>query len=557
MKRQLEQLSDKEYDILVIGGGIFGLFIAWDGALRGLSVALIDKGDFGGATSSNSLRIIHGGFRHLQSLDLWNSRRSIKEQRIFMKLAPHLVSPMPVIIPMYSNNFLKNKSFAAAVRVYDLLGIGLGESKQSGLEKFNNRVISREECIKMIPDIEKNNLSGGILFTDCQLSNSERLSIQVASSAFKEGAHLANYVEALSLIIKDNKVKGAAVRDNLTGDEFEIRARVTVNSTGPWLNHLLSRLDNDYSVEGYGILKAFNVLINRDLTNGYALGLNSQINSPEKANLLSKSSRYLFITPWNGKSLIGTEYLLSNLDPDNFKVTREEISSFLDDINTSYPAVSLKTDDVEFVYGGFVPTYLDRNGKAKIGIKNHIHDHEKEQGLSGLFSATGNKYTEARIVAQKTVDLVIRKMGKTLRPSNAESTTLNCNKFDELEDYLNREIDKNKGLLHPSQTRKLIYTYGAAYGGVLKYIDRSKAGHLNNIDNDSLIKSQIIYAIKEEMAQKLTDVIFRRTNLGLNFENLQNNLTQYSRIMAKELNWDDSRIKMEEDEVISRFKIFN
>jgi len=241
MKRQLEQLSDNEYDILVIGGGIFGLFIAWDAALRGLSVALIDKADFGGATSSNSLRIIHGGFRHLQSFDFRNVRRSIREQRIFMKFAPHLVNPMPALIPLYSNNFLRKKCFAAALGIYDLLGIGLSESKESGFNKFNNRVIPREECIKLIPDIEKSNLSGGIGFTDCQLSNSERLSVQVADSAFKKGAHLANYVEALDLIIKDNRVKGAAVRDNLTGDEFNIRAGCTVNSSGPWLNHLLPR----------------------------------------------------------------------------------------------------------------------------------------------------------------------------------------------------------------------------------------------------------------------------------------------------------------------------
>jgi len=324
---------------------------------------------------------------------------------------------------------------------------------------------------------------------------------------------------------------------------LEIRARVTVNSSGPWLNHLLSRLDNDSYVEGYGVSKAFNVLINRDLTNGYALGLNSQINSPEKANLLSKSSRYIFITPWNGKSLIGTEHLSSDLEPDNFKVTREEISSFLDDIYTSYPAASLKTDDVEFVYGGFIPTYLGRDGKAKIGIKNHIHDHEKEQGLSGLFSATGTKYTEARIVAQKTVDLIIRKMGKTLRPSNTKSTMLSCNKIDELNRYLNQEIDKNKGLLHPSITRRLIHTYGASYQEVLRYMDQYESGYLSETDEDTLIKSQIVYAIKEEMAQKLTDVIFRRTDLGLNFENLKNNLREYTKIMAKELNWNDSIIK--------------
>jgi len=277
-----------------------------------------------------------------------------------MKFAPHLVSPMPVIIPLYGNNFLRKKSFAAAVKIYDLLCTGFGESNESGLEKFNNRVISREECIKLIPDIKKNNLNGGIIFSDCQLSNSERLTIKIAHSAFKAGAYLANYVEALELINKDNTVKGAVVRDNLTGDKFHIRAGCTVNSSGPWLNHLISHLHVDTSVKTFGISKAFNVLINRDITNGHALGLHTQIKSRDKANLLSKSPRYLFITPWNGKSLIGTEHLSSDLEPDNFKVTQEEISSFLDDINAAYPAASLKTDDVEFVYGGFIPTHLDR-----------------------------------------------------------------------------------------------------------------------------------------------------------------------------------------------------
>ncbi len=514
MKRQLEQLSDKEYDILVIGGGILGLFIAWDAALRGLSVALIDKGDFGGATSSNSLRIIHGGFRHLQSLDFRKVRRFMREQRIFMKLAPHLVRPMPVIIPIYSNNFLRKKSFAAAIRIYDLLGIGLGVSKEIDSKKYSNRIISREECIEKIPDIEKNNLSGGIIFTDCQLSNSERFSIQVAASAFREGANLANYAEAIGLIIEDKRVKGAIVKDNLGGDEFEIRSRCTVNASGPWLNSLLATIDNDTSVKDFGNSRAFNLSIKKELTNGCALGLQGPINNRYEANLFSKDSRYLFITPWNDKSLIGTEYLPSNLEPDNFKVTREEIYSFIDEINTLFPSASLKSEDVEFVYGGYVPTYKGRDGMTKIGIKKYIHDHEKYHGLSGLLSARGLKYTEARIVAQETVDLVIRKIGKSFRPSITESTPLYCAEFN-------------------------------------------KSGHdINNqINDDNLIKTQIDYAIKEEMAQKLTDVIFRR--LTLNFDDIKSNLSQYSRIMAKELNWDDSKIKKEEDEVSSKFSIFH
>ena len=146
MKRQLEKFTEREYDLLVIGGGIFGLFIAWDGALRGLSVALIDKGDFGGATSSNSLRIIHGGFRYLESLDLFNARKFIKEQRIFMKLAPRLVKPMPVLIPIYNDNFLKKSSYKAALKIYDMLSSSIGDSADIISNQFSNRYISKDEC---------------------------------------------------------------------------------------------------------------------------------------------------------------------------------------------------------------------------------------------------------------------------------------------------------------------------------------------------------------------------------------------------------------------------
>ena len=368
----------------------------------------------------------------------------------------------------------------------------------------------------MVPNLKEDGLNGAILFNDCQLSNSERLCIQIANSTFEAGAHLANYLEAIELINEDNRIKGATVRDNLSGDKFEIRAKITVNSSGPWLNHLLSGIDNNSTINGLGNSKAFNILINRDLTNGYALGLNTQIKNPDIAKLLSKSSRYLFVTPWDGKSLIGTEHLPSDLEPDNFKVTREEVSSFLEDINSSYPASSIQTEDVEYVYGGFIPTSSDSYGNYKIGIKDQIHDHERVQGLGGLLSVSGNKYTEARIVAEESVDLIMNKIGKSFRPSITESTPLYCAEFNKLGHDIN-----------------------------------------NQINDDNLIKTQIDYAIKEEMAQKLTDVIFRRTDLGLNFENLQKKITHYSRIMAKELNWDDSRIKMEEDEVISRFKIFH
>jgi glycerol-3-phosphate dehydrogenase len=168
MKRELYRLSENEYDLLVIGGGVFGLFIAWDAALRGLSVALVDKSDFGSGTSSNSMRIMHGGFRYLRFFDLRSARRHIREQAVFRRMAPHLVHPMPVMIPVYGN-FLRKESLAVAVRVYSILATRLSRTRSIGRAELENRALSAKECMEIIPSLKHLNLKGGIIFTDCQI----------------------------------------------------------------------------------------------------------------------------------------------------------------------------------------------------------------------------------------------------------------------------------------------------------------------------------------------------------------------------------------------------
>ena len=553
MKRELHRLSEKEYDLLVIGGGIFGLFLAWDAALRGLSVALADKSDFGSGTSSNSLRIIHGGFRHLRSFDLRNARRCIREQAIFMNMAPHLVRPMPVMIPVYGNHILRKESLAAAVRVYNLLGSGLTGTRSMYSVKFENRALSGKECMEIIPGLEHNNLRGGIVFTDCQLSDSERFTLEVAVSASKEGADLANYLEVVELLKDDTGVRGAKVKDNLTGDNFEIRARFIVNASGPWLIGLLNRLGNNAFTRQYGISRAFNLLVDRQLTAGCALGLYRRIQNRDTAGLLSRNSRYLFIMPWNTGSLIGTEHLTSSSEPDNFYITEEESSSFLNEINDSFPSASLKMENIAFVYGGYIPTRIDGNGRARIENKNRILDHGQERGMKGLISVIGVKLSDARIVAEKTIDTVLRKMGKAHCPSKTESTVLSCAGYGEPEYYINEEITKNDPRLDPSFTRKLIYAYGSSYREVLKCADPAPERESEMFDGRSVIKARIIYAIKEEMAGKLSDVVFRRTDLGLNIANIKSNLDEYAEIMARELGWGELRVKEEKNEIRSKF----
>lgn len=514
MKRKIENLKNMEFEVLIIGGGILGLFIAWDAALRGLSVALIDKGDFGGETSSNSLRIIHGGLRHIQSLDLRVASRFKREQSIFMNLAPDLVKPMPVIIPLYNKSSLIKYPLDIALRTYELLGTGLKSPYNGVIKKFTHKVLTRDECINMLPNINKEKLSGGFLFTDCQITNSERFSMLIASLACIQGASLANYVGATELITKGGRVIGARARDTITGEEFEIRSKYTVNASGPWINSLLPNKVKESSRYSSGNLKAFNIAVSRDLTKGYVLGLKSKIDDPYLQTLFSRSSRYLFITPWRGKSLIGTQYIEADTGPDNINITRDEISAFLENINNYYPSAKLSYKDVEYIYRGYVPTYPLGEGQDRIGIKTQVYDHEKKEGISGILSVRGSKYTDARIVAEECVDLILKKNGKKYTPSLTAVADAHSNSYS---------LSENGLEVESSETTS--------------------------------ISSLVINAINNEMALKLSDVVFRR--LDLNYYDIKQNLEQYSGIMAKELNWDEDRIKSERREVISRLSLPN
>lgn len=552
MKRETEELARSEFDVLIIGGGILGLFIARDAARRGLSVALVERGDFGGETSSNSLRIIHGGYRYLQSLDISKTRKYIREQRIFMNMAPHLVRPMPVVVPFYDSNFVIKSALKASLKLYEILGKGLGVPEPDSCHGMQNGIIGAAECEEAFPWIRKKDLAFGLRFTDCQMTDSERFSLQVAASAFGDGARLANYVQATGLIIKDNKVLGVTAKDLAGGGDFEIRAGITVNSSGPWLNSLLYECGSISPVLRTGNVRAFNLLLNKALNASYALGLKNRISESGTRDLFSRESRYLFVTPWNGRSLIGTQYLSVDDEPVDFKVSGEQITQFLDDINTGSDQLTLKTEDVEHVYSGYIPTYRDNDGKHKIGVLNSIYDHQSLDGTDGLISARGSKYTESRLIAERVTDLVITKTGGSHRVSDAGPVNAAEGKRFDYEQFIARESEKNSGMLSPDMTRRLILTYGLSYKDSLQYTGNNENRPNMELPEQSVTRSRIIHAVRNEMALTLGDLVFRR--LGLNHEEIKANLADYAILMGEEMDWDMERIKSEKKEVLARLE---
>jgi glycerol-3-phosphate dehydrogenase len=584
MRRDLDQLAADTYDVLIIGGGIYGVCAAWDAALRGLSVALVEKGDFGHATSSNSLRVIHGGLRYLQHGDLRRLRQSIQERTVFMRIAPHLVHPLPFLIPTYGHAMRGKEILTLALLVNDVIGIDRNRLEDSQKYLPPGRIISKKECLRLFPDIEKRGLTGGAIVYDCQMFSSERLILSFVQSATKAGAQAANYVEVFGLLRHGDRVTGVKARDLLNGSEMDIRARVVVNTSGPWLDRVLSLCNGHFPNRRLALSKAFNILVNRQLIPHYAVGIYTKNRFKDRDALLSKGSRLLFLTPWHSRSLIGTVHLPYDCDPDHCWVTEDEIQDFLDEVNEAYPAANLEREDVCFTYGGLLP--MDNYGTGGVHLlkRYRIVDHKREEGVEGLVSVMGVKLTEARHVAEKTIDVVFEKLGETPPKSTTATTPLHGSQIQRFSDFLGHEARRKPQRVTADAFQRLIQLYGSAYPEVLKYLDEGSVlaptktltcrsentyslsqptggqsaesfSHPNDSSqagNCSLVRAEVLHGIREEMAQKLTDVVFRRTSLGITGKQEDDTLTSTAAIMAKELGWDDKRTQRE----ISESKTF-
>lgn len=551
MKRDLTKLSNKVFDILIIGGGIYGACTAWDAAFRGLSVALIDKGDFGHATSANSLKIIHSGFRYLQHVDIKRMRESIRESMILMKIAPHLIHPLPCVIPTFGHGINSKASLFFALMINDIIGFDRNRMKDPQKLIPRGKIVSKKELNQLIPGFKIKKITGGAIWYDGIVFNSERLTLSFIRSAEKAGSTMANYVKAENFIQKDRRVTGITAKDIFTGKKFDIRAKYVINTTGPWVNEILENSKEEFKTPQFQTALAFNLIIKRQITQKYAMGIFGRAGSEKEIQNSYKKSQVLFLVPWRDCCLIGTKYLPFNGNIDDCKLPKEEIQIFLDEINSTYPGISIKLDEVSFFHTGILPAdgINTKTGQVRLIKHYKIIDHLKLDGIDGLISVVGVKLTTARGVAEKTIDLIFKKMKK--KPSKVRTTAIpiyggNINRY---ESFLNREVEKRPYDLSEKTVRHLIYNYGSQYEDVLKYLDKDINLGKTLHGTSETIKAQVIHAVHEEMALKLADVVFRRTELGTAGNPGDKCLKACADIMAVELKWDEERTKRELNEV--------
>jgi glycerol-3-phosphate dehydrogenase len=235
MKRNLNKLASTEYDVIIIGGGMFGACALWEAAHRGLSACLIERGDFCEATSANHYKMVHGGIRYIQHGDLIRLRESSVERSAFLRIAPHLVTPLPILIPTFGHGMKGKEILRTGMFLYDLITA----DRNYKITDHDRHIppcytMSKEEVLNLYPGVKQDKLTGAAVFNDAQMYNPARLVLSFIKSAFELGADAANYIEAEKILIKNNKCFGVRAKDNLTSNVFDVKGKCVLNTAGPW-----------------------------------------------------------------------------------------------------------------------------------------------------------------------------------------------------------------------------------------------------------------------------------------------------------------------------------
>lgn len=370
--------------------------LALHATARKLRPLLVERDDFGEHTSFNSLRIIHGGLRYLQSFDLRRFFESVYERRWFLSEFPEFIKPLPCLMPLYGHGLKRNSIMRAALATNDILSgmRNLGVPTKNRLPR--GRVVGKEEAIQLFPSLIKDGLQGAALWHDAALSDSPRLVMELLHWSAVNGADLLNYVEAKSLVAESGRISGLNVIDRVTGERYKFSTSLIINTTGPWLDQTAVLLGATESKLFWPSL-AWNLWMDCDAPSEYALAV-----TPAYAGAPT-----YFLHPWKGNLLIGTGHAPWSGLPEKPKPSCEQIEHMLGDINLAIPGLELNMKKVRRIFSGLLPAR--KRGSAEISVRPHFHKHVEPGTPQGLHSVYGVKFTTSRRVAITTLNKIFGK----------------------------------------------------------------------------------------------------------------------------------------------------
>lgn len=378
------------HDVVIIGAGINGAGIARDAAMRGLKVLLIDKGELGGGTTSASTRLIHGGLRYLEHFEFGLVYESLREREILLRIAPHLVRPLPITIPIYKHGKRGRLTIRAGMILYDLFSWGKSLPR--------HRMLSRAQTLERWPGLNPEGLVGSALYYDAQVEFPERLVVENVLSAREFGAEVLTHTRVTGFAVEEGKVAGVKFISE-DGEEHFAEAGVVINAAGPWIDQVLERVPVE-SPRLIGGTKGSHIVVAPFQT------------APANAIYLEARSdgRPVFIIPWNKVYLIGTTDVRFDGNPDEVRCEQWEIDYLLAETNLALPNAGLKRDSILYTYSGVRPLPVTGDKDEQSITRRHfICEHPQ---LPNLLSIVGGKLTTYRSLAEECVDLIFRKLGR-------------------------------------------------------------------------------------------------------------------------------------------------
>jgi glycerol-3-phosphate dehydrogenase len=528
-------LQTTEFDLLIIGGGITGAGIALDAASRGMKVALIEKNDFASGTSSKSTKLVHGGLRYLKQFDFWLVKEVGTERAIVHELAPHLVVPEKMILPLIEGGTYGSWLTSIGLKVYDVLASVEGEDQRKMLDK--------DEALEKEPLLPESILNGAGYYAEYRTDDA-RLTLEVLKTALNYDAKIINYTEALKFIFEDSRVVGATVKNNLSNETFNIKAKYVVNATGPWVDDLRQ---TNHSKTGKRL----------HLTKGVHLVVaHNKLPVKQSVYFDVPDGRMMFAIPRGKVTYFGTTDTNYQKDKNNVTTNLVDATYLISAVNNMFPEINLTLNDIQSSWAGLRPLIHEEGKSAtELSRKDEIFVSETE-----LISIAGGKLTGYRKMAERIVDLVAKKYARRFDKEFDEIKTkeisLSCGTFksyQEVQSYTdaiyNRiaEVDFNQ-----KDAEYLVHNYGKQTDIILQKFDDLMHDNMQ----EKMLKSEVWFTINYEMTCSPTDFFMRRT--GRLFFDIQS-VFMYKEFVLNEFknhfSWDENTTEKNLKELKENLKI--
>jgi glycerol-3-phosphate dehydrogenase len=498
-----EAIAGQRFEVLVIGGGITGAGVALDAASRGYSVALLERGDYAEGTSSRSSKMVHGGLRYLQNLDLGLVREALLERQLMVQLAPHLVYPTPFLVPDFPDQ-RRDRRLGIALNMYDVMattrvGRGRGEMRSSkeADEDFywspdRHRMIDREEVLEMVPSLQRRDPKNAYLFYDCQ-TDDVRLVFTVLGEAERFGAVMLNRAEVTEVLERDGRAVGVSAVEAISGERFEVEAENVVNATGVWADRIRpEEVIEEEDMPRISPSRGTHVLLDRAV-----------LSTGDAACIVpAGEGRAIFALPWYGRTLVGTTDNDFDGDIDRPRPAEDDMAYLLDAVNEFF-GLSLGQGDLVGAYAGVRPLIATGDPKKSVDISRKAELYETS---SGLLTITGGKLTTWRRMAKQTVDRLVEREGREAPCRTAEIPLGREAAPDEL------EAPEGVG---EEAIAQLAFRYGHAARTVLGLARDDPKLAAPIVPGRPDLLAEAVVAARHEQATRVADVLLRRTRLGL------------------------------------------